>query len=200
MAAARREAAKLRPCRSPARSRLSARSSPAWWRSAWSPASPPSSPGSSAWSPSIWAAVTMPVLLALLAEIVTSLRRGDLGLDIVAALSMTAALAGRREPGRGHRRPDVCRRPVPGELCRAGGPARDDRLAVAGAAHRHAPPRRPAGGGGARPDRARRPPADAPGRRGAGRRHGGRGRGGARPVGADRRGAAGHSCSPARRC
>lgn len=34
----------------------------------------------------------MAVLLALLAEIVTSLRRGDLGLDIVAALSMTGAL------------------------------------------------------------------------------------------------------------
>ena len=45
------------------------------------------------WSPTIWAAVTLPVLLALLTEIVTSLRRGDLGLDIVAALSMTAALA-----------------------------------------------------------------------------------------------------------
>ena len=49
--------------------------------------------GLGAWSPAIWAAVTLPVLLALLAEIVTSLRRGDLGLDIVAALSMTAALA-----------------------------------------------------------------------------------------------------------
>ncbi len=48
--------------------------------------------GLGAWSPVIWAAVTLPVLLALLAEIVTSLRRGDLGLDIVAALSMTAAL------------------------------------------------------------------------------------------------------------
>ncbi len=47
----------------------------------------------SGWPPSIWAAVTLPVLLALLTEIVTSLRRGDLGLDIVAALSMTAALA-----------------------------------------------------------------------------------------------------------
>ena len=45
------------------------------------------------WSPAIWAAVTVPVLLALVAEIVTSLRRGDLGLDIVAALSMTGALA-----------------------------------------------------------------------------------------------------------
>ena len=49
--------------------------------------------GSGAWAPVIWAAVTLPVLLALLVEIVTSLRRGDVGLDIVAALSMTAALA-----------------------------------------------------------------------------------------------------------
>ena len=48
--------------------------------------------GLSAWPTAIWAAVTIPVLLALLAEIVTSLRRGDLGLDIVAALSMTGAL------------------------------------------------------------------------------------------------------------
>jgi heavy metal translocating P-type ATPase len=48
--------------------------------------------GLGAWSDVIWAAVTIPVLLALLTEIVTSLRRGDLGLDIVAALSMTAAL------------------------------------------------------------------------------------------------------------
>ena len=35
----------------------------------------------------------MPVLGALLWQIVGSLRRGDLGLDIVAALSMSAALA-----------------------------------------------------------------------------------------------------------
>ncbi len=45
-----------------------------------------------AWSDAIWTLATVPVLLALLAEIVTSLRRGDVGLDIVAALSMTAAL------------------------------------------------------------------------------------------------------------
>jgi heavy metal translocating P-type ATPase len=44
------------------------------------------------WAETIWAAVTVPVLLALLAEIVTSLRRGEVGLDIVAALSMSAAL------------------------------------------------------------------------------------------------------------
>jgi heavy metal translocating P-type ATPase len=49
--------------------------------------------GLSLWPDAIWAAVTLPVLAALLSEIVTSLRRGDLGLDIVAALSMTAALA-----------------------------------------------------------------------------------------------------------
>ena len=44
------------------------------------------------WSGPIWAAATMPVLMALVIEIVTSLRRGDVGLDIIAALSMTAAL------------------------------------------------------------------------------------------------------------
>jgi heavy metal translocating P-type ATPase len=44
------------------------------------------------WASPIWAAATIPVLLALVAEIVTSLRRGDVGLDIVAALSMLAAL------------------------------------------------------------------------------------------------------------
>src|SRR5674476_286722 len=49
--------------------------------------------GLDAWSGVIWAGVTVPILLALLVEIVTSLRRGDLGLDIVAALSMTAAVA-----------------------------------------------------------------------------------------------------------
>ena len=37
--------------------------------------------------------MTLPVLAVLLVEIVTSLRRGDVGLDIVAALSMSAALA-----------------------------------------------------------------------------------------------------------
>ena len=49
--------------------------------------------GLDAWSGTVWAAATLPVLAALIAEIVTSLRRGDLGLDIVAALSMTGALA-----------------------------------------------------------------------------------------------------------
>ena len=40
----------------------------------------------------IWASATLPVLAVLLVEIVVSLRRGDVGLDIVAALSMIAAL------------------------------------------------------------------------------------------------------------
>ena len=41
----------------------------------------------------IWFVATVPVLAALFVEIVGSLRRGNFGLDIVAALSMTAALA-----------------------------------------------------------------------------------------------------------
>jgi heavy metal translocating P-type ATPase len=48
--------------------------------------------GFGGWSGAIWAAVTVPVLLALVTEIASSLWRGDVGLDIVAALSMTAAL------------------------------------------------------------------------------------------------------------
>jgi heavy metal translocating P-type ATPase len=48
--------------------------------------------GHAGWARSIWAVATLPVLAALIGEIVTSLRRGDLGLDIVAALSMSAAL------------------------------------------------------------------------------------------------------------
>jgi heavy metal translocating P-type ATPase len=48
--------------------------------------------GQASWAPSIWTAATIPVLLVLLAEIATSLRRGDIGLDLIAALSMAAAL------------------------------------------------------------------------------------------------------------
>jgi heavy metal translocating P-type ATPase len=44
------------------------------------------------WAGPIWAAATVPVLVALVIEIIISLRRGDVGLDIVAALSMLAAL------------------------------------------------------------------------------------------------------------
>ena len=49
--------------------------------------------GQPAWQGWVWAVFTMPVLLALLYEIGDSLRRGEVGLDIVAALSMMAALA-----------------------------------------------------------------------------------------------------------
>ncbi len=48
------------------------------------------SPTVSTW---IWGVATVPVLAALVWQIIGSLRRGDLGLDIVAALSMSAALA-----------------------------------------------------------------------------------------------------------
>ena len=40
----------------------------------------------------VWSAGAVPVLAALLVEIVRSLRKGEVGLDIVAALSMSAAL------------------------------------------------------------------------------------------------------------
>src|SRR6266496_2818075 len=50
------------------------------------------------WAGPIWAAATIPVLIALLVEIIISLRRGDIGLDIVAALSMLAALVFAEHP------------------------------------------------------------------------------------------------------
>ncbi|WP_246723764.1 heavy metal translocating P-type ATPase [Rhizobium sp. ARZ01] len=49
--------------------------------------------GSDTWANRIWFVATVPVLAALVVEIVTSLRKGEVGLDLVAALSMTAALA-----------------------------------------------------------------------------------------------------------
>jgi cation transport ATPase len=48
--------------------------------------------GWSSWAGPIWATATIPVLIALVVDIILSLRRGDVGLDIVAALSMLAAL------------------------------------------------------------------------------------------------------------
>ncbi|WP_321377233.1 heavy metal translocating P-type ATPase [Rhizobium sp.] len=41
----------------------------------------------------VWSAATAPVLIGLFIQIAVSLRKGDMGLDIVAALSMSAALA-----------------------------------------------------------------------------------------------------------
>jgi len=49
--------------------------------------------GQPQWADPAWTVATVVVILALAAEIVTSLRRGEVGLDIVALLSMTAALA-----------------------------------------------------------------------------------------------------------
>jgi hypothetical protein len=45
--------------------------------------------GFESWANWVWALFAVPVLLALLVEIAHSLRRGNFGLDIVAALSMT---------------------------------------------------------------------------------------------------------------
>ncbi len=45
------------------------------------------------WQPLLWALATVPVVLVLSAEIVVSLRHGQVGLDIVALLSMVGALA-----------------------------------------------------------------------------------------------------------
>lgn len=49
--------------------------------------------GSEALARTAWTVATLPVLLALLIQIIASLRRGDVGLDVVAALSMSAALS-----------------------------------------------------------------------------------------------------------
>jgi cation transport ATPase len=51
-----------------------------WWR------------GEAGPSDLAWTLGTLPVLLALFGQIIASLRRSDVGLDIVAALSMSAAL------------------------------------------------------------------------------------------------------------
>jgi heavy metal translocating P-type ATPase len=48
--------------------------------------------GHGAWSGTIFTAATLPILAALLVDIVQSLRRGQVGLDLVAAVSMSAAL------------------------------------------------------------------------------------------------------------
>ncbi len=49
--------------------------------------------GRDQWSDLVWAIATIPILLALFVEIVRRVWRGEFGLDIVAALSMTSALA-----------------------------------------------------------------------------------------------------------
>ena len=49
--------------------------------------------GSASLAHAAWTTATLPVLITLLVQIVLSLRRGDVGLDIVAALSMSAAIA-----------------------------------------------------------------------------------------------------------
>ncbi len=59
------------------------------WLAAWLAAG---ASGAEDWARLLWIAGAAPVLAGLVWEIVTSLRRGEVGLDIVAALSMTAAM------------------------------------------------------------------------------------------------------------
>ena len=59
-----------------------------------------------------WTLGTLPVLLALFGQIIASLRRGDVGLDVVAALSMSCGPHLRGNPRRQRRGADVCGRPV----------------------------------------------------------------------------------------
>ena len=49
--------------------------------------------GRSGWAEAIWGGAAVIVLAALLIQILESLGRGEFGLDIVAALSMSAAIA-----------------------------------------------------------------------------------------------------------
>ena len=49
--------------------------------------------GRSGWAGPVWTTATIPVLIALVAEIIVSLRRGDIGLDIVAALFRCSRLS-----------------------------------------------------------------------------------------------------------
>ena len=98
--------------------------------------------GRDAAAAAIWAAATLPVLLALLVEIVTSLRRGEVGLDIVAGLSMAAALTF----GENLAAAIVALMYAGGQylesLRRKDRPAGDDGAAVTGAAHGDPSPRR----------------------------------------------------------
>ena len=48
--------------------------------------------GQPVWQERVWVVFTIPALIVLIYDIVVSLRRGDVGLDIIAALSMAAAL------------------------------------------------------------------------------------------------------------
>ena len=134
-----------------------------------------------------WAAGVLPVLAALLVEIVRSLSKGEVGLDIVAALSMSAALVFGETlaaavvalmysggtflesfaEGRARREMSDLLSRVPRTATRH----RDGALEEV-----------PLGR-----DRAGRPAADPAGRRGAGGRHGRERPRDARPVGADRR-------------
>jgi lysylphosphatidylglycerol synthetase-like protein (DUF2156 family) len=115
-----------------------------------------------------WTAGVLPVLAALVVEIARSLRAGEVGLDIVAALSMTAALAF----GETLAAAVVALMYSGGTFLEsfAEGRARREMsdLLVPRAPDRDPPPQRRARRGAAGRDRAGRPAADPAGRRGPG--------------------------------
>ena len=81
-------------------------------------------PGLAAWA---WTLPTLAILVVLLIQVATSLARGDVGLDVVAVLSMAGAARPVPAPDRRRHRADVRRRPVPRSLRGRAGRAGDDR-------------------------------------------------------------------------
>ena len=134
-----------------------------------------------------WSAGVIPVLAALFVEIVRSLWKGEVGLDIVAALSMSAALLF----GETLAAAVVALMYSGGTFLEsfAEGRARREMsdLLVPRAADGDTAPQRRARRGAPGRHRAGRPAADPAGRRGAGGRHRGERPRDAGPVGADRR-------------
>jgi hypothetical protein len=78
----------------------------------------------------VWFAGVVPALAALLVEILRSIGRGEVGLDIVAALSMTAALVFGETLAAAVVAVMYSGGTFPRELCRRSRSARDARLAV----------------------------------------------------------------------
>ena len=120
--------------------------------------------GQAVWQDRVWAAFTIPVLIVLVYDIVSSLRRGEVGLDIVAAFFDGCRSHRRRGVGSGRRRFDVCWRTISRSICRTPRTRRDDRAAGAGTSNGHSASGRRTGRGCAGPDCAGRPSAGSAGR------------------------------------
>lgn len=58
----------------------------------------------------LWGIAALPATLWVLWDIVSGLRKGNVGVDLIAALALVGALLLGGVPGRGHYFADVCRR------------------------------------------------------------------------------------------